>query len=94
MKNGVAKGHGQSHARPRNGRVPDGLKRDALDELGDKDPDVAGGDECQHSVVGDAVASVEQDTEVEDQDSQLGEREAQRVEEEAVPLLLRGGKSA
>jgi hypothetical protein len=36
---------------------------------------------------------MEQDAEVEDQDRQLGEGEAERVEEEAVPLLLRCRKS-
>lgn len=71
--------------------VPQRLQRDALDEVGDEDPDVADHDDAQDHVDGDALGAVDHDAHVEEEDRHLGAGQAHGVEEEAVELFLEWG---
>ncbi len=86
----VAHGRCEAQAAALDLGVPESLQGDALDEAGDKDPDVADHDDAQYHVDGDALGAVDHDAHVEEEDRHFGAGQAHGVEEEAVELFLQG----
>lgn len=81
----------QAEALPLDCLVLDSRERDAVDEGRDDDPNAGQSDDDEDDIVGDAGPTHQEESPVEQQDGDLGTREAGGVQKQRVPRFLGAG---